>query len=106
MKWNEDYANFVEEVSLPTTNNYVYVIGQIAGEAGECSAKFAKAVRDEWSQQELDDALFKEMGDLLWHIQKWANMNAMTLEDIANGNMYKLKDRVKRDQIRGSGDER
>ena len=104
MTWDKEYGEFVEEVSLPTTNNYPYVISQIAAEAGEVSGKFAKAVRDGHTEREMNDNMFKELGDLLWHIQKWCNMNDTSLEEIAKANTYKLKDRQKRNMLQGSGD--
>ena len=106
MTWDKEYGEFVDDVSLPTTNNYVYVIGNLAAEAGECAGKFAKAVRDGWDEQKLNDELFYEMGDVLWHIQKWCNMNNTSLEELALANTYKLKDRRKRNMLQGSGDNR
>lgn len=48
----------------------------------------------------------KEIGDLLWYCAEMATVCGMRLESIAKRNLDKLEDRAKRNQIKGSGDNR
>jgi len=47
-----------------------------------------------------------ELGDVLWYISALADDLDITLDEIAQTNINKLKSRMKRDKIRGDGDHR
>lgn len=104
--WNEDYAVFVDNVTLPAADNYIYLVTNLAAEAGECAGKLAKSVRDEWTGEKLDEELRAELGDVLWHVQALCNKLGISLEHLAKANQYKLESRLKRNKIGGSGDHR
>ncbi len=89
-------------------HNFVYPTLGLAGETGEVSEKIKKVIRDKGGI--LDDAtkqeLAKELGDVLWYLAQMAHEIGMTLEDVAQMNIAKLKSRQERNQLHGSGDNR
>jgi len=103
-----------------------YPFAGLAEEAGEVLGKLAKAQR-KWEmcqesvlenihqgeflfmsdkEVELYNSLGKELGDVLWMVQACASVLNMNLEDVANENISKLTDRLERNVICGSGDDR
>lgn len=91
----------------PLMEKTIWVMG-IAGEAGEVVEKWKKIVaykNGEMTDEDLQ--LFKkELGDVVWYIAVLANSLGLTFEEIMQLNVEKLKDRKKRNVIRGSGDVR
>jgi NTP pyrophosphatase (non-canonical NTP hydrolase) len=91
----------------PIMQNSVWVMG-VAGEAGELVEKWKKAVayRDgKFSEQEFED-FKKEFADVIWYIAVLAESLGLSLEEIMEQNIAKLKDRKKRGVIKGAGDNR
>ena len=77
------------------------------GEAGECAEKVKKAARD----GVVDYAAYrtevcKELGDVLWYLSQLARDFGFTLQDVADANLAKLRDRASRNVLGGSGDNR
>lgn len=67
-----------------------YALG-LAGEAGETVDYLKKVL---FHGHELDDEkLMKELGDILWYVTAVAEFNDYSLEDIANLNILKLRQR-------------
>jgi NTP pyrophosphatase (non-canonical NTP hydrolase) len=86
----------------------VYPALGLAGEAGEVAEKVKKLVRDDEgkvSDDKLNDVK-KELGDVLWYVSQIATEFSLNLDEIAEANISKLKDRAKRGKIKGSGDNR
>jgi NTP pyrophosphatase (non-canonical NTP hydrolase) len=86
----------------------IYPTLGLLGETGEIAEKIKKMFRDrngELSQEE-KDLLAKELGDVLWYLSQLASELGLSLSDIATGNIQKLKDRMERRVIHGSGDKR
>lgn len=82
----------------------MYPVLGLAEEAGEVAGKFAKALRD---KVVLDPVVLKkELGDVLWMLAAIATDNSMSLADIAQTNLDKLKDRAARAVLTGHGDNR
>ncbi len=83
---------------------WYYALG-IAGESGEVVDKIKKYYRDGFSAS-FNTELAKELGDVLWYLTRLANRQGYNLDDIMNMNVEKLEDRQRRNQQRGSGDNR
>lgn len=76
----------------------------LAGEVGEVCEKVKKHIRD---GRELDkEDLKKELGDVLWYLSALASDLDISLNDVAVTNYLKLKSRMERNVIHGSGDNR
>lgn len=82
----------------------------LSGEAGEATDKAKKEIRDHlptaFANSDRNIAIAHELGDTLWYIATTANQLGFTLQDIAQMNIDKLRDRLQRDKIHGSGDNR
>ena len=76
------------------------------GEAGEVADKLKKIQRDRgFVIQGADrEALKAELGDCLWYLAVFAAELGITLENVAESNIAKLKDRQARGKLGGSGD--
>jgi len=80
----------------------------LMGETGEIAEKFKKIYRDRNGVFTDDDRteMTKELGDVLWYISVVSTYLGISLEDVANLNLEKLKSRQQRDALGGSGDNR
>ncbi len=80
----------------------------LTSEAGETAGKIAKAFRDRQGDftDEIIAAIAAEMGDTLWMLAQLATEFGIPLEDIATGNIAKLRMRQASGSLAGSGDER
>lgn len=74
-------------------------------EVGEVAGKFAKATRDNGGEYDTKEVA-KEIGDVLWSLACLCEGMDLNLQDIAEENLMKVKDRWDRGQIGGSGDNR
>jgi NTP pyrophosphatase (non-canonical NTP hydrolase) len=85
-----------------------YLFLKLNGEAGEAGEKFAKILRDKGGKGTLEDRdeVLKELGDVLWYVAMLADELNASLEDVAQANVAKLKDRQERGVLGGSGDHR
>lgn len=76
--------------TLPSSKIENGVLG-LTGEAGECADALKKYL---FQGHELDlGNMAEELGDVLWYIAETASGLGMSLEDIAKGNVEKLKKR-------------
>lgn len=103
MKMN-DYQAEAMSFRLPTADSY-YALLNITGEVGELMGLLAKAHRD-GRKMDHDLNVKKELGDILWHVAAIAADYGYTLEDIAQGNIWKLSGRKQAGTLQGSGDDR
>lgn len=89
-------------------NNFIYPTLGLAGEAGEVAEKIKKVIRDKGGKidEETRGAIKKELGDVLWYVSQIATELNISLEEAASGNISKLYDRMERDKLGGSGDNR
>jgi NTP pyrophosphatase (non-canonical NTP hydrolase) len=80
----------------------------LAGEAGEVAEHAKKAIRDEDGKvsDERRAAMAKELGDVLWYVAQLASELELDLEEVAAGNLQKLRSRQHRGVLSGSGDDR
>lgn len=104
---NKEYQEFTETTAIyPPEEALTYLFTNTAAEAGELAGKYAKAVRDGWSFEQLEAAARVEAGDVLWGISQLCNEFGWTFEQLMEENKAKLEDRMKRDVISGEGDYR
>jgi len=89
-------------------SNYVYPTLGLVGESGEVAEKVKKVIRDKngFFDQETLIGLSKELGDVLWYVSNICSELNLSMEDIAQENLNKLKKRSLEGKIKGSGDNR
>jgi NTP pyrophosphatase (non-canonical NTP hydrolase) len=89
-------------------DNLYYPALGLAGEAGEVCEKIKKIMRDQKGHFTEDNVeeISKELGDVLWYVAMLAVEFNIALSSVAESNLDKLRDRMDRGVIKGSGDER
>lgn len=65
----------------------------LAGEVGEILSEFKKYLRDGESYKLFDDRMSEELGDLLWYLSNVATKFGLDLNDVAEQNLRKCRDR-------------
>lgn len=65
----------------------------LAGEAGELLSEYKKFLRDGRSHKFFPERVAEELGDLLWYIANLSSKFKLNLEQIAEGNLKKCRDR-------------
>ena len=105
-----EYQKWAQETAIYPNkgNNYIYPVLGLTGEAGEVADKVKKIMRDENGivSEEKRSEIEKELGDVLWYISQTAVEFGIDLESVAQKNLEKLKSRLERNCISGSGDNR
>ena len=78
------------------------------GLCGEAAEKVKKALRDDGGAltPERQEALGGELGDVLWYLAQLATEAGLDLDELAAGNLAKLRSRQERGALSGSGDRR
>jgi NTP pyrophosphatase (non-canonical NTP hydrolase) len=94
-----------------TREGILYCALGLTSEAGEVADKIKKAMRDDgWVGPHLETsramALKAELGDVLWYLCRLAEEIGFDLSDVASYNLRKLADRVEREALGGSVDDR
>ena len=88
--------------------NWTYPALGLAGETGEICEKLKKAIRDDGgriSPERLRD-LARELGDVLWYIAALCTELGLSMQEVAEQNLAKLRARQESGQLHGSGDHR
>jgi len=89
-------------------SNFWYPALGLAGESGEVAERVKKLYRD--YNGKVDSAFYiqlrKELGDVLWYVANLASEAGMSLGNIADNNLLKLRDRKNRGVLHGDGGER
>ena len=108
MTFNEYQALAKTTAIYPEQYRLIYPVLGLAGETGEVSEKVKKLIRDANGAitDDFRENLKKELGDVLWYLSAVSTDLGLTLDDIAQANYDKLKDRMERNKIHGSGDNR
>lgn len=109
----DEYQHAARSTAVyPAHARIVYPALKLAGEAGEVAEKLGKLIRDEGYKvgepltQAQQQALGKEVGDVLWYVANLAADLGLSLEEVATTNLEKLASRKERGVIGGSGDDR
>lgn len=89
-------------------NNFIYPVLGLCGESGEIAEKIKKVIRDEGGiiSELKKEEIKKELGDVLWYISQIATELGFSLDSVAKLNIEKLRSRLERNKISGSGDNR
>jgi len=86
----------------------IYPTLGLTNEAGEVAGKIKKIFRDKggnFGVEELE-TLKSELGDVLWYIAQVCTELDISMDEVAEANIAKLHDRLKRGVIQGDGDNR
>ena len=100
----EETAIFPDDLPEFLTVGQVYTVLGQAGESGEVEEKLKKAIRED--DPKYIEEMRSEVGDVLWYLSQVCEEFGWSLEDIAEDNLDKLKDRQERGQLTGEGDDR
>ena len=98
------YQDFTDSTAIyPPEKGLEYTALGLASEAGEFAGKVKKMIRDKTYDT---DAMIAELGDVLWYVARAAAELDVHLSDVAKDNVEKLKSRMERGKLKGSGDKR
>ena len=104
-----DYQNAARKTALyADAYRVTYPALGLASEAGEVAGKVKKVLRDrdgDFSDDQIA-AIRDELGDVLWYVATLAADLGLGLDEIAAGNIEKLRSRLERGAIQGDGDRR
>lgn len=108
-KTYQDVSNSTNK--YPKELKLLSLILGLTSESGEVADKVKKAIRDEnfngqFCSEKLKQDLILELGDCLWYISALATYLDVDLSLIAEKNINKLKSRIERGKLSGSGDYR
>ena len=109
LTFNEYSDIFKQTAIYPNKGmNLYYPTLGLCGETGEIAEKIKKIHRDNGGVVTIDDvaALAKELGDVLWYINALCYELGLSFEQVAELNRAKLLDRLERNKLQGSGDNR
>ncbi len=107
----DEYQKKAIVTNLAKEDRFKELMQQVLGladEAGEVQSIFKKWIRDQDADFDaLDtDNLAKELGDILWYIAVVAHDLGISLDAVAAKNIEKLRSRMERGALSGSGDNR
>ena len=112
MTLNEYQAAAAETAFGAAKETIIYPALGLAGETGEVVEKIKKLWRDKAVLMRNEvlpadaELLAPELGDVLWYLSMLATNFGLTLEEVAEGNIAKLKSRQERGVLQGEGDDR
>ena len=108
MEFNEYQKRALSTAIFPNDNSITYLSLALCGEAGEIADKVKKVIRDQngkYSPPDLE-AIAMEIGDVLWYAANLANALGYDFDRVAAMNLEKIKSRLERGALLGSGDNR
>lgn len=70
----------------------IYLLG-LAGEAGSVASEYKKHLRDGEAHARWLSRMREELGDVLWYLSAIADRIGLNLEDVADANLTKTRDR-------------
>ena len=105
MTWQEYYEFTTQTNTKPVLEHMTYGLFEEAGEvAGKCKRLYRE--HDGLPNVEWEEALKLELGDVLWNLVELSKYFGWQLEEMRDANVQKLRDRVARGVIVGTGDKR
>jgi NTP pyrophosphatase (non-canonical NTP hydrolase) len=108
MTFNDYQAAAHSTAQYPQEQALYYLGLGLTGEAGEVAEKLKKLLRNNGGEvtPEFVTEIKKELGDVLWYIAELATTLGLTLDDVAETNVAKLRDRAERGVLKSTGDNR
>lgn len=108
MTLDEYQKHALETAIYPENRRIIYPTLGLTGEAGEVADKVKKVIRDggEEFTPEKRREIMKEIGDVLWYCATLSHDLGYSLDEVAQANVDKLRSRMERHRIEGSGDNR
>lgn len=100
----QDYQLLLNKYDVSEGTLWYYALG-LAGESGEVVDKIKKFYRDGTDEQ-FKTRIINELGDALWYLTRIATWFGSDLEEVMAANIRKLEDRLTRNVLHGSGDNR
>ena len=107
MELNEYQDQAVSTAIYPHDQNIPIALA-LCGEAGEVADKVKKVTRDKDGKYYAPDiaAIAMEIDDVLWYAANLTKVLSYDLNSVAELNLNKIKDRIERGTLHGSGDNR
>jgi len=105
MDFNDYQAEARKLDIYPKDNRIIGHTLGLAGESGEVAEKVKKHLRGD-NIPTIREDIANELGDVLWYLSNLACDLNYSLEEVAELNIKKLKDRKARNVQRGQGDKR
>ncbi len=110
MEFNEYQKKALTTASYDKKYKILYPALGLGNEAGEVLGKIKKWLRGDDGKgkisSERKQAIKDELGDVLWYVATLSHDLDIKLNDVAVGNVEKLKSRKERGAIKGDGDKR
>lgn len=100
----DDYQQEALSFRLETADE-AYALFGLIGEVGELFGYIAKVIRD-GEKADHQEYVKKELGDILWFVSAIAYDHGLRMNELATSNLMKLRSRMERGVIQGSGDNR
>lgn len=92
----------------PLNQNRIISLLGLAREAGELISEYKKFIRDGERYSPLKERACEELGDVLWYVASVADEFGLSLDDVAEKNLQKIRDRwtssVEKDMLRFDAD--
>ena len=108
----KEYQNSTHETAIYPSSTEMeavtYCTLGLASESAEICGKLKKIMRDNNSimTPERKQAIVAELGDVMWYVSELCTSLGVSMEEVAQSNLEKLKDRQERNVIQGDGDDR
>lgn len=108
MTFNDYQEKAVSTAIYGAEYKIIYPALGLANEAGEVLGKIKKVLRDNDGVYTPDKiaGIAGEIGDTMWYMAALARDLNISLDEIAQDNINKLRDRASRGVIQGNGDNR
>ena len=97
------YMDFTRRTAkYPKRREKEYLMLGLMNEAGEVGGAYKKEIRDRVDNTEL---IIDELGDVLWYLQRLADVYGLTISQLMVNNMDKLFNRMSKEEAQVYRDE-
>lgn len=98
----DEYLSQARDTAIyPREKALEYLALGLCSEAGEVAGKVKKQIRDGFV-----NGMPQELGDVLWYLVMLVDEWGLSMDEVAQENLAKLRDRQERGELQGSGDQR